>query len=85
MTLYGTARSLSDGFAYGLSYSYHMSGENLVKFLLGTLDGACFLFFLFGVFLMRLSQDSDPIPSWRRLYENRFDRVLGFTLAGGLG
>ena len=25
-------------FVYGLSYSYHMSGENLEKFLLGTLD-----------------------------------------------
>ena len=25
-------------FVYGLSYGYHMSGENLAKFLLGTLD-----------------------------------------------
>ena len=28
-------------FVYGLSYRYHMSGENLVKFLLGTLDRVC--------------------------------------------
>ena len=32
------AGTMVERFVYGLSYSYHMSGENLVKFLVGTLD-----------------------------------------------